>query len=785
MAKKKKRIEKVDTAGYLKFFEDRLRDIKETIGQNYTKSDYRETIKTMIKVSMKKRSDKGDYGIKSDCDMIDFFKSDPIFLKRRMDALMEYMPILSEKFKISYPDISLERIVLDMHKCPTNTLPDSMFINDGEFSSRCLTLTIAIYILDELYRNNTIWEAMLFLPNNKENIDSITLPDEHFIDAVFPNEIIKSMIYLIENRDNEKSVFINPTTATRTTKSTPTIEHTLSQITCEQYQSGDNETINAIREQAATMSNREKMDKILSLMSPEIIKRATTRFENKLYDLFDITFSICQKPMLEITDMLNDIITSLKNLLKMEKRMDNIGKHISDTISSHMIKPNCLMLQKQTDIPNNILSDLTEIRSRNAIEGDTAWELGKAWSKQYDTLIDQQNHADEVTKQYYRDIYLIENGHCHNFRYENNENVAEHMSKLTIENPYELLFAYFYLLDRGSNIVWLIEPAAALIDLAVSRLPWAGVRNEKLSKCIQKMVDDEFEISNKSDKDYSEQESKLYQMNFTDFIDWHICGINPETPNDLQNVNFVQLIYQLSNMNLPRNMNVFDDNMYRGFARTGISKKNIPLTRLFIETNNFVSKHDQFKLPQTAPSVDSENDQSDNSELRKTIAEKTDQITQLKTALYNAERKAKEEQEKATKIAENSALEHDELIELRELIYKIQNDTDSCNITDDENTITLPYTPKRNIVIFGGHATWLKAIRPLLPKVRFIEPQMNPDINMIQNADIVWMQSNAMPHCYYNKIMDITRQKKIPVKYFAYASAEKCAKQLAEDDMTK
>ena len=32
------------------------------------------------------------------------------------------------------------------------------------------------------------------------------------------------------------------------------------------------------------------------------------------------------------------------------------------------------------------------------------------------------------------------------------------------------------------------------------------------------------------------------------------------------------------------------------------------------------------------------------------------------------------------------------------------------------------------------------------------------------------------------KIMEIVRMKKIPVKYFAYASTEKCALQLAEYD---
>ncbi|MGN1137498.1 MAG: hypothetical protein ACI4SF_14920, partial [Oscillospiraceae bacterium] len=78
---------------------------------------------------------------------------------------------------------------------------------------------------------------------------------------------------------------------------------------------------------------------------------------------------------------------------------------------------------------------------------------------------------------------------------------------------------------------------------------------------------------------------------------------------------------------------------------------------------------------------------------------------------------------------------------------------------------------------------WLKAIKPMLPNVKFIDPYTKPDANLIRHADVVWMQTNAMPHSFYGKIMEIVRQRKIPVKYFAYASADKCAKQLAEDDI--
>ena len=115
--------------------------------------------------------------------------------------------------------------------------------------------------------------------------------------------------------------------------------------------------------------------------------------------------------------------------------------------------------------------------------------------------------------------------------------------------------------------------------------------------------------------------------------------------------------------------------------------------------------------------------------------------------------------------------------------YKKLERADFEQRIENADKIQLPYTTKQRVVIFGGHATWLKAIKPMLPNVKFIDPYTKPDANLIRHADVVWMQTNAMPHSFYGKIMEIVRQRKIPVKYFAYASADKCAKQLAEDDM--
>ena len=100
----------------------------------------------------------------------------------------------------------------------------------------------------------------------------------------------------------------------------------------------------------------------------------------------------------------------------------------------------------------------------------------------------------------------------------------------------------------------------------------------------------------------------------------------------------------------------------------------------------------------------------------------------------------------------------------------------------NQGETALPYTPKKRIVVFGGHDTWLKAIRPMLPGVTFVPKEQNPNVNMIRAAETVWIQPNALSHKHYYKIINIVRQNQIPVHYFGYASAQKCAQQLAEDD---
>ena len=123
-----------------------------------------------------------------------------------------------------------------------------------------------------------------------------------------------------------------------------------------------------------------------------------------------------------------------------------------------------------------------------------------------------------------------------------------------------------------------------------------------------------------------------------------------------------------------------------------------------------------------------------------------------------------------------------ELSQLRETLFQLRM-REGQPEDSRETEIEFPYQTDRRIVAFGGHETWQKAIRPMLPGVRFFDREMLPDINAIKSADVVWIQSNALAHPFYYRIIDMARKENISVRYFGFASARKCAEQLVMDEV--
>ena len=124
-----------------------------------------------------------------------------------------------------------------------------------------------------------------------------------------------------------------------------------------------------------------------------------------------------------------------------------------------------------------------------------------------------------------------------------------------------------------------------------------------------------------------------------------------------------------------------------------------------------------------------------------------------------------------------------ELADLREIVFNLENEEERGEEVDSVDDSVFPYEVRKDTVVFGGHETWLKAIRPMLSgNIRFVDKDINFNVNIICNTEMVWIQANALSHSQYYRIVDAARQYKKPVRYFTYASAAKGAVQVMKAD---
>lgn len=679
---------------------------------------------------------------------------------RKIEATVDVAIQLSKQFKDKYPELSIENEFLNYCKSPSSPNMDCM--DDEAF----LTLACAIFILDSIVKSGNYNEAIFFIPRNEET-EKIPLPDR-FRDSVFTNEVIKGVIYLIKNRYGTDETFYNQYTANITSDMNKPLQYCKYSL---------NQDYEKLYELSSKMTIKEKYDTLLSFIRPEIIDRAIQRYKEQYYALIETMLEIadkCRRSCREIS------LKALDELRRMKKQQDTVNNLRSSVLNNNTIKTGFPFAMTAVNKQNNF----SELESGNYMIDDHIFVVNK-----YKRKI-KKEELDHLYK--FQDLLysLVWEG-----RKSDNPRIEE--LKDNLFNPYEIIFAYLYLLDHGDNIVWVPEIANHAYAYAMQLLPW----DMKSNRIIEKIGEKEFyDIVRKETESMSEKvktvdddrESYItdYKLIYNDRYRWE--RINNDIPEEeqLMPLNLTHFIYYDSGMLPPRFYTTYFDEI-SALENSGLSNDAAYILRQFQNFSNAIQNKYSFdivinteKTIKEKERVISELDDLSTNELKALIKRKDSEISMLKESLRKTEIKERNLDIKVTEIQDEASSDKQELIELRELIYKIQNGSvDEEEV--QESSISFPYRTKAKVVVYGGHATWLKVIVKLLPNVKFIDPYADPDVNTIRNADVVWMQTNAMPHNKYNKIMEIVRMKKIPVKYFAYASAEKCALQLAEYDTSR
>ena len=258
-----------------------------------------------------------------------------------------------------------------------------------------------------------------------------------------------------------------------------------------------------------------------------------------------------------------------------------------------------------------------------------------------------------------------------------------------------------------------------------------------------------------------------------------------EDDDDPHDVSLAQLVYQYTGAVLPRDMNRFD-RLKKELRAKGLKPSQVSTLCAMMNVIGEVSRQ-RFDFSKYADQDDWDDWDAEEEAVTEDLASENEKLKaelanlrkQAKEANYNLSRENRELKDQLEKMEAGAGELRQELADLREVVFNQQNGAEEEKA--EESKISFPYHTSRRLVAFGGHDSWLREIKFKLPDVRFMSDDISsPEI--IKRADVVWIQTNCIGHKSYNIIIDLARKYSRKVRYFAYASATKCAEQVVEEE---
>ena len=739
-----------------------------------------------------------------------YFDCEKRFIKKRADAIIGYIPEAVSRFSDDYPDLCIEAEFGAANSSFGITSYDLLDANEY------VTLAAAIWILDELEQRCDIGEVLPLLPADDE-IEGVELP-EFFEDACHDNSLIKGMMYIIRNRDddryNEKEriykVFINDGSLMRSAQP-------------RDYMKPENGI--------TPKTNREKFDFIMSLLHPVVIDRAAKRFEGKIWEVFDRYLKVVDRYRQEeirLIDEIYELVEKQKDLLAVLDERDKANYHnpLENKVRSVFLEkysPQELLraggsgigqsyddlfaAQSPEEIELERLADVIDEKFRERAEKRAIRECVGMFVGKHDVAASLREISESPEFPDVGSLFGIE-----------------------VDNPFETCFALLYLIDSGSLLPWLAPLGNAVVFAAAKQLPWHSFPvydedddefdddgedegeegtdeeseeeggSEENDACDEapspegteegdsEADEREDEDSDPAPIDWIEEQAKFYKPRY------YYAKYIPETkqyePDKDTLLNFPQFIWCETKVAIPRNIFKFKD-MAANYLISGFNESEANLLEKYVTLADFEmiktlnrerKEHwgetfDDDGDDETEKEAEEPSEQENIDELKKSNRHLKEEIKKIHAEKRSAEREAESLREEIDGLKQ-------ELDELRSMIRNPGSLKEESKAVETP-AITFPYTAKGRYVVFGGHDSWSKAIRQLLNNVRFIEAGSKPNESLMLHADTVWIQSNAISHKEYYKIIDTVRTHGIAVEYFSFASAEKCAMQLAEYDMEK
>ena len=164
------------------------------------------------------------------------------------------------------------------------------------------------------------------------------------------------------------------------------------------------------------------------------------------------------------------------------------------------------------------------------------------------------------------------------------------------------------------------------------------------------------------------------------------------------------------------------------------------------------------------------------SEKEAALAESGQKVIQQRV-LYE---KARDERNELERQVDEAAVEHAELIALREYVYNSSiGDDDVVDLDEEGRTEIIVRIKDKKVTILGGTERWIKRMKRLLPSWNYISVDDNSlgAVGALERADYIYVYTDALKHAQYYRAMNIVKSKGKVLYYLGSSNIDECLRQ--------
>ncbi len=676
--------------------------------------------------------------------VIDGLDFDAAHQKRRLKAIIATLDEVKSLVSKDYAEITGYYTIAE-EWAEVNTYPIAAYDFEEPFTFS--VTAAAIWILDQIKEAGRISELMYILKPPDDRVNALLPP---VWDMCHSRDVIESTVETIFFR-NESG----------------------------KYQRNSGKVLRPYMSESITAGevdhespNRSAFDQVLALIPEHLIQSAISKYEDRYWEL--------------VLRYFKSRYLLLKKEIRCNERIDAIKETLQGVIDqvNRPVTQKALVTQSPRYEPQETIADLFSVgqsfSQKNALLDPTN---PVAFSVRISSELDQLDREQDQLNDMINDLRL-KCGFFSQMDHKAIENeygaeIADIWNPMDMGDPYEMCFAFLYLLDSGSDLPWCYFAGVNLHTAYASLLPWPRNRFDVFSDGVWYHTDPQTgETLNGPDPEPIPKRIRIPEPE-----DWLEMKYS-DSPDRKDLYSLSQIIYEATGCIMPRRLDRYNP-AAKILDRYGISGKRELRPLMYCMSLLGEARNQTQPFYTTLEFIPDEEDEEIVNEvaiddLRTQLAALREENKKLKQQAYDSGREVRDQKERYEALAQRAANEAQELNDLRELVFNrstVQSEHRAPNVP-----ISFPYVTNRRVIVFGGHDSWSKEMKPKFPDVRFIDRDMLPNPDLIRKADMVWIQPNALSHAHYYKIIDEARKYNIRVRYFSYASPMKCAVQIIQDD---